>query len=659
MKSFFPFLVMFSLLLTLIGACKKDTTSEVVTIELNSCMVGTKTLSNSSATADVPYNEDFILKFSAAIDSNSVKNNILLKDKDNLIVADIYFRFADSYKTVIVKTFRDLNLSQSYTLVVTKSIKGSNGETFSGQEFAFTTTSGNFLLNSITLNNQNFMPPLHVYSVPVQGSTLRLEFSEPVDTNLIKSKFTLSGKAIYNVSLSNSDKTVQLLTTGTMQSYTQYDFAISSTLRSKTGNKFAGFTNWFQTGLDSTFKFPEISNDELLTLVQHQTFRYFYDFAHPASGMARERNTSGNTVTTGGSGFGVMAIIIGMERGFITRDQGITHLTKIIHFLETADRFHGAWSHWIDGNTGKVIPFSSNDNGGDLVETAFMIQGLLTVRQYLNSSVSAENDLINRITTLYNGVEWDWYRQNNQNVLYWHWSPDKGWIMNFPLHGYNETMITYVLAAASTTHTITKAVYTEGYALNGGIRNGKSFYGYVLPVGYDYGGPLFFAHYSFLGLDPRHLSDAYANYWTQNMNHSLINWKHCATNPYKYPNYNASCWGLTASDLPSGYGVSEPTNDRGVIAPTAAISSLPYTPKESMDAIRYFYYIVGDHLWGQYGFYDAFDVHSGWWADSYLAIDQGPEIVMIENYRTGLLWNLFMSAPEVKSGLTKLGFSYK
>jgi len=658
MKSSSPFLIVLLLLLTLNWACKKDT-EKVDTFEIYSCTANYKELNNSALTSDVATDADFTIKFSVAIDSNLVKNNILIRASDNVIVPDIYFRFADGYKTVIVKTSKDLNLKQIYTLVVLKSLRGSKGETFPGTQYGFTTISVSFTLNSISLQNQNFTTPLHVYNVPVQGSTLMLEFSEPVDTNLIKSKFTLSGKAIYNVSLSNSDKTIQLLTTGTLQSYAQYDFAISSSLKSKTGNKFAGFTNWFQSGLDSTFKFPEISNDELLTLVQHQTFRYFYDFAHPASGMARERNTSGNTVTTGGSGFGVMAIIIGMERGFITRDQGITHLTKIIHFLETADRFHGAWSHWIDGSTGKVIPFSSNDNGGDLVETAFMVQGLLTVRQYLNPSVPSENDLINRITTLYNGVEWDWYRQNNQNVLYWHWSPDKSWIMNFPLHGYNETMITYILAASSTTHTIPANVYSQGYARSGGIKNGKSFYGYVLPVGYDYGGPLFFAHYSFLGLDPRNLSDAYANYWTQNVNHSLINWKYCATNPKKYPNYNASCWGLTAGDIPDGYGVSEPTNDRGVITPTAAVSSLPYTPEQSMNAIRYFYYIAGDHLWGQYGFYDAFDVSSSWWASSYLAIDQGPEIVMIENYRTHLIWDLFMSAPEVQSGLTKLGFSYK
>jgi hypothetical protein len=649
------------MLLTFNWACKDDTPQEVVTFELNSCMAGAVTLNSSSLTANVPYSEDFILKFSAAIDSNSVKNSIVLKDNNSVAVPDIYFRFEDGYKTVIVKLYKDLSLSKNYTLVVSKSLRGSKGETFTGKEFPFTTTSGTFLLNSITMNTQNFMPPEHVYKVPVTDLTLKLEFSEPIDTTQLKSKFTVTGQAIFNATLSNGDKTVELLSTTKLFSYNTYDFAVSSTLRSKSGNKFAGFTNWFTTGLDSTNKYPIISDDELLTLIQQQTFKYFYDFADPTSGMARERNSSGTTVTTGGSGFGVMALVVGMERNFITRNEGVARLTKIVGFLETADRFHGAWPHWINGSTGKVIPFSENDNGGDLVETAFMVQGLITVRQYLNPDVAAEKSLIDRITALYNGVEWDWYTRGGQNVLYWHWSPTVGWAMNFQLQGYNETLITYVMAASSTTHTIPKAAYTQGYARNGGIINGKTFYGYTLPLGYDYGGPLFFAHYSFLGLDPRHLSDAYANYWTQNVNHSLINWKHCATNPNKYPNYNAYCWGLTASDMPAPdyYGASEPSRDKGTLAPTAAISSLPYTPEQSMNAIRYFYYIVGDRLWGQYGFYDAFDVGDNWWADSFLAIDQGPEIVMIENYRTGLLWDKFMSAPEVKTGLTKLGFSYK
>ncbi len=169
---------------------------------------------------------------------------------------------------------------------------------------------------------------------------------------------------------------------------------------------------------------------------------------------------------------------------------------------------------------------------------------------------------------------------------------------------------------------------------------------------------LYFTHYSFLGLDPRNLQDDLANYWEQNVNHTLINRAYCIDNPKNFIGYCDDSWGLTASDNPWGYNAHSPTNDLGVVTPTAAISSIPYTPVESMNAIRHFYYILGDKLWGDYGFYDAFNITEGWWANSYIAIDQGPIICMIENYRTNLLWDLFMSCPEVRNGLDKLGFIY-
>jgi hypothetical protein len=353
-----------------------------------------------------------------------------------------------------------------------------------------------------------------------------------------------------------------------------------------------------------------------------------------------------------------MALIVGVERGFITRQQALTQMNKILTFLEKADRFHGVWSHWIDGNTGRVIPFSTNDNGGDLVETAFLIQGLITFRQYMNPAIPEENNLIDRINVLWHGVEWDWYRQNSQNVLYWHWSPDKGWAMNLQIRGWNESLVIYLLGAASPTHSIPKIVYDNGWARNGGMRNGNNYEGIMLPLGESYGGPLFFAHYSFLGLDPRGLADAWCtDYFVQNKNHSLINQAFCIRNPNRFVGYSQECWGLTASDNQNGYSAHSPTNDLGVITPTAALSSFPYTPDESMKALKFFYYTLGDRLWGPYGFYDAFNITAGWTANSYLAIDQGPIIIMIENHRTGLLWNLFMSAPEVQTGLTALGFN--
>jgi len=402
----------------------------------------------------------------------------------------------------------------------------------------------------------------------------------------------------------------------------------------------------------------QLTDEKLLDLVQHQTFKYFYDFAHPVSGLARERNSNLDTVTTGGTGFGLMALVVGMERGFVTRQEGIAHLEKIVNFLETCDRFHGVWPHWLNGSTGKVIPFSQKDNGADLVETAFLVQGLLSVREYLRDTDAKERELKERINVLWQEVEWDWFTQGGQDVLYWHWSPEYEWEMNHAIRGHNETLITYVLAASSPSHPIDSLAYHEGYARKGEIVNGSEYYGIKLPLGEELGGPLFFVHYSFLGLDPRNLRDAYANYWEQNVNHTLINRQYCIENPKGFEGYGENSWGLTASDNHEFYSAHSPTNDLGVITPTAAISSIPYTPGHSLQAIRHFYYDLGDKLWGEYGFHDAFNRTEHWWADSYLAIDQGPIVVMIENYRTGLLWDLFMSAPEIGPGLHKLGFSF-
>jgi hypothetical protein len=402
----------------------------------------------------------------------------------------------------------------------------------------------------------------------------------------------------------------------------------------------------------------QLTDEKLLDLVQHQTLKYFYEYGHPDSGMARERNTSPDTVTTGGTGFGLMAMVVGMDRGFITRQEGVARISKIVGFLETCDRFHGAWPHWLSGSTGKVIPFSPKDNGADLVETAFLVQGMITVREYMKDVFPEEKELKERIDTLWQEVEWDWFTRGGEEVLYWHWSPDYEWEMNHPIRGHNETLITYVLAASSPTHSIDSMAYHNGYARNGEIVNGSEYYGIKLPLGEELGGPLFFAHYSFLGLNPRNLQDQYADYWEQNVNHTLINRQYCIENPKHYKGYSADCWGLTASDDQQFYGAHSPTNDLGVITPTAAISSIPYTPEYSLKAIRHFYYEYGDKLWGEYGFHDAFNLTDNWWADSYLAIDQGPMVVMIENYRSGLPWYLFMSAPEIIHGLQKLGFSF-
>lgn len=403
-----------------------------------------------------------------------------------------------------------------------------------------------------------------------------------------------------------------------------------------------------------------LSDSALLDLVQQQTFRYFWDFAHPVSGLSRERsnyNEKGkDIVTIGGSGFGVMAIIVAAERKWITRQQAVERLLKIVRFLEKANHYHGIFPHWMNGASGETSPFSRNDDGADLVESSLLFQGLLTVRNYFVQNTNEERELRGRINSLWNDAEWNWFTRDGMNVLFWHWSPNQGWKMNHEIRGWNECLITYVLAASSPKYPINADVYHQGWTSSSHFKNGKEFYGIKLPLGFDYGGPLFFTHYSFLGLDPRGLTDRYADYWEQNRNHVLINREHCVRNPKNFKGYGAASWGLTASDNHEGYAAHSPTDDLGVITPSAALSSFPYTPEYSMQALRHFYEKMGDRIWSEYGFVDAFNESKGWYADSYLAIDQGPIIVMIENYRSGLLWDLFMRDKDVQAGLIKLGF---
>jgi hypothetical protein len=417
-----------------------------------------------------------------------------------------------------------------------------------------------------------------------------------------------------------------------------------------------------------TQSIKKLTDTQLLDLVEKQTFQYFWDGAEPVSGLARERyHVDGNypendkdVVATGAAGFGVMSVLAAIDRHYITRKAGYERLIKSVTFLEKADRFHGAWSHWIYPN-GKAKPFGKADDGGDLVETAYLAQGLLCVRQYFRNGNMDEKQLAERIDKLYKGIEWDWYRNGGKNVLYWHWSPNVGWQKNFPLEGYNECLITYIMAAASPTHNIPAAVYHKGWARNGKIDTNIKLYNYPIRLkhnGAPFGvGPLFWSQYSYLGLSPKGLKDRYADYWQENKNHTLIHRAYCIENPKHFKGYGDNCWGLTASYSVNGYAAHNPSEDLGVITPTAALASYPYTPAYSLKVIRHLYEDLGSKVWGKYGFYDAFSETANWYPKRYLGIDQGPIVVMIENGRSGLLWNLFMSCPEVKAGLVKLGFN--
>jgi hypothetical protein len=397
-----------------------------------------------------------------------------------------------------------------------------------------------------------------------------------------------------------------------------------------------------------------------MELVQRRTFDYFWEYAHPGSGMARDRGGENDTgenilIALGASGGAVMAIIVAVERQWIERHEALQRLSQMLAFLESADCYRGAFPHYLNAVTGEEVAFWEGNSGGDLVETAFLITGLLCARQYFAQMTPEEMHLRLRIDRLWHRVEWDWFT-SGENVLIWHWGYKHAWATRHRIEGWDECLIAYVLGAASPTFPTGPEPYHQGWTSGRSYRNGKAFYGHKLPLGPDYGGPLFWSHLPFLGLDPRGLKDGYADYWQQVVQHTLINYEHCVQNPNGFKGYGPDCWGLTASDGNEGYAPHAPNVDRGVIAPAAALGSLPYTPELSMRALRHFYFDMGDRLWRKYGFVDAFNSGADWYSDQHLAIDQAPIIVMIENHRTGLLWRLFMSCPEVRHGLDVLGF---
>jgi hypothetical protein len=402
-----------------------------------------------------------------------------------------------------------------------------------------------------------------------------------------------------------------------------------------------------------------LGDDEFLDMIQRASFRYFWEGAHPVSGLIRERSSSGDVCASGGTGFGLMTIPVGIERGYVTRAAGVARVLQVLAFLATtAERHFGAFPHWIHGVTGQHVGFlGPSDDTMDIVETSYLAQGLLAIRQYFDGAGADEAQIRTLATQLWEAIDWDAFRLAGGTVLRWHRSPTTG-LSTANVQGWNECMITYLLGVASPTHPIPASLYVTGWARNGAMVNGASYYGYTLPVGQAYGGPMFFAHYSFLGFDPRYQQDAYANYYEHNRNHALVQVAYCTANPAGRAGYGANSWGLTASDDPYGYSAHAAySNDNGTLTPTAALASMPYTPAQSLAAARHFYDTWGATLWSFEGFKDAFHPGLNWTASDVISIDQGPIVVMIENYRSQLLWNRFMANPEIAPMLATLGFT--
>lgn len=402
-----------------------------------------------------------------------------------------------------------------------------------------------------------------------------------------------------------------------------------------------------------------LDDADLRDRVAAATALYFLDWSHPVSGMARERSAGSfgydieETVTTGGTGFGLLAQIVAAERGWRPRHEILDRLERLVGFLEAADRFAGVFPHFLDGSTGRARAFMPGDDGGDLVETAFLMIGLLAAGAYFDETP----EISARIDCLYAAVDWTAHLRRDGAVM-WHRHPDRPWPETaLPIRGWNEALPVFVLGAGAPVHPLPAASYHESWARAPAFRNGHTYGGVTLPLGPDWGGPLFLSQYPFLGLDPRGLRDAYSDYGVQARAHALVNRAHCLANPLGWPGYGPDCWGLTASDDPAGYVAHAPTEDTGVITPTAALASLPFAPAEAMPVLRHLHDDLGERLWGDAGFVDAFHPGTGWVAESRLAIDQAPIVIGLENFRTGLLWRLVSGRPDVQRGLRELGFT--
>ncbi|WP_460519959.1 glucoamylase family protein [Cyclobacterium sediminis] len=646
------------LILILSFSCQEETAEQPI-LQVTKVMVGSLVLNQDyDQNSGIETNESITIYFSSAVDRVNLEESIQLKEKESGQSVNFNLNFFSENKEVRIQIIGLMKPGTTYVLEIEQGLNGTMEGLFLGYNVNYTTKSAASSLVDFEIQGAEWIGNRRWANAAVSFS-LKLSFSKPTTLILEHLELTQDGVA-RELLLEAGDDDVSwfVKSADKLGDFKRHTFTIRDLAQAGESKVLEAFTLEFYTGKSEENKFPALDNSALLTLIQEQTFKYFWDFAHPNSGMIRERNTSGDLVTTGGTGFGLMALIVGIERGFISRSEGVERWRKVVDFLSKADRFHGVWSHWLNGNTGQVIPFSPKDDGGDLVETALLIQGLLTVKEYLDPNNTKENEIIGKINELWEEVEWDWYTRGGQNKLFWHWSPNHAWDMNLPVTGYNEALIVYVLAAASPTHAIDAEVYHQGWARSGAIANGNTYFDQALALGPEMGGPLFYSHYSFLGLDPRNLQDQYANYWDQNVSHSKIHRAYAVQNSLGFVGYSAEMWGLTASDNQAGYGAHSPTNDLGVVTPTAALSSMPYTPEASMEALKLYYYSLGDRLWGEYGFYDAFNLTENWFADSYLAIDQGPIIIMIENHRSGLLWNQFMKNEQVKEGLDKLGFTY-
>jgi hypothetical protein len=414
--------------------------------------------------------------------------------------------------------------------------------------------------------------------------------------------------------------------------------------------------------------------DKLMNDEQEAAVRFYVDEALPASGLSPEgRPGWGPTITAiGASGMGIENIIVGVERGFIPRQEGLDLILRQLRFLDTkAEKQKGAFGHWMDDGSGEIKPFMNPGTSVDLVETAFLIEGVIIAREYFKGDTPEEKELREIANRLSANVEWDkfmaraekdpsnpkktnWVHETNAPVMIWHWHPVDGF-SDVPVKGFNEALMCYLLGIGSETHPINPQSYYEGWMdPQRGLGKAREDFGIKHSLGYGVGWPLFFAHYTFIGYDPKQVSYDGKSYFDHFVDACRIQQLYAKSRAGEFKGFD-TLWGQAASLYPKGYRPNEPgPRDDGTIASTAALSSMPYLPEAVIPCMESMYLNYGDRLWGPYGFYNAINPTQNWVGQKYIGIELGPIAPMIENYRSGLFWKLFMQSPEARRAAKKI-----
>lgn len=406
------------------------------------------------------------------------------------------------------------------------------------------------------------------------------------------------------------------------------------------------------------------NDDQFLEYVQETAFDYFWYLANPNNGLVPDRTAVGSACSIAAVGFGLTAIGIGVDHGWISRTQAVARVSATLNTFLNGPQgpavsgtigYNGWFYHFLDMNT--ALRYTSFDTELSSIDTALLLGGILYSKQYFDGTNSDETSIRTMADAIFNRIDWNWMARGTDAVAMG-WKPTTGFTNFSDWIGYNEGMIIYVLGLGTATSPLPASAWskwTSGY--NWSTLNGYSFVPFP---------PLFTHQYSHCWIDFRHITDAYMNahdstYFENSRRATLAQRNYCIANPLGRTGYSSTNWGLTACDTPPpvNYGVhgAPPAlNDDGTLAPTAPGGSMAFAPEVCLPTLRAMYKQFRTHIWSAYGFKDAFNLNPTWYGPDELGIDEGPIVVMIENYRTQQPWRLFMRNAEVQRGLQRAGF---